>query len=264
MRRRICPTIIGNSIKTIATMDPVSINTQKDVQKTISGSYVYDVTKHNFRQATDYAAVILELVMLGENPYDYQGTNYVECLLDEEDEDDKGNFGAWGNNVWALMGLKAAGAEIPDELIDSVKSQTMNSSGDLDLRGWAIAAAAEYMEPLEIAECAQSMKDTQLTSGDDAGMFKHPSYNTVNTMTHGCVLTGIAGAGIDVQNRLYTVDGTITPLNALKKNYMTEDGQFYYSSVGFESYNKDVIIALGDIIHGSNVWQRYELTAEKF
>ncbi len=251
--------------KTIATMDPAKDSTQRDVLKTLAGSNVYDVTEHNFRQATDYAAVILELVMLGENPYDYRGVNYVQGLLEEEEVKGNGNFGAWGNNVWTLMGLKAAGAEIPDALIQSVKKQALNSSGDLDMRGWAMAAAVESMEPLEIAKLAASIENTQLKSGDEAGMFKHPSYDTINTMTHGCVLTGIAGAGIDVQNSLYTVNGTTTPLTALKNNYMTEDGQFYYGIAGlFESYSKDVIIALGDILHGSNVWQRYELTPEKF
>ena len=248
--------------KTIATMDPAKITSQKEILHALSGSYIYDVTNHNFRQATDYSAVILELVMLGENPYDYKGTNYVADLLSEEDANH--NFGAFANNTWALMALKAAGADIPDALITSVKSQAMNSAGDLDMRGWAMAAVRDYMTPLEIAKWSASIRDTQLTSGNDAGMFKHPDYNTINTMTHGCVLTGIAGAGIDVQNSLYNVNGTVTPLTALKNNYMTEDGEFYYSSAGFPSYSKDVIIALGDVLHDSNVWQRYELTAEKF
>ena len=248
--------------KTIATMDPAKITSRKEILHALSGSYIYDVTKHNFRQATDYSAVILELVMLGENPYDYKGANYVADLLSEADENH--NFGAFANNIWALMALKAAGADIPDVLITSVKNQAMNSSGDLDMRGWAMAAVKDYMTPLEISKWSASIKDTQLTSGNDAGMFKHPDYNTINTMTHGCVLTGIAGAGIDVQNSLYTLNGTVTPLTALKNNYMTEDGEFYYSSAGFPSYSKDVIIALGDVLHDSNVWQRCELTAEKF
>ena len=38
----------------------------------------YNVLKKNFSQSTDYSAVILELVMSGENPYDYLGVNYVK------------------------------------------------------------------------------------------------------------------------------------------------------------------------------------------
>ena len=247
--------------KTIAAMDPNQIISQGDVLKALQGSYVYDITKHNYRQATDYAAVILELIMLGENPYSYKGVDYVAGMMHQNEN---GSFGSWGNNIWALMALKAAGAEIPTTLIDTVKSQAMSSSFDLDMRGWAMAAAAEYMPPLEIAKWAESIKSTQRTAGTDAGMFKHPLYNSINTMTHTCVMTGIAGAGIDVQTDFFAVNGTVTPLSALKDEYMTEDGQFYYSRAGFPSYSKDVIVALGDVIHGSNVWQRYVLTGETY
>ncbi|WP_164914342.1 S-layer homology domain-containing protein [Aminipila luticellarii] len=247
--------------KTISTMDPENVTEEKDALKALEGSYVYDVTKHNFRQATDYAAVILELIMLGQNPYNYKGTDYVAELMKENDG--TGNFGPFANNIWTLMAFKAAGAEIPEALKTAVKNQAMTASGDLDMRGWAMAAAAEYMTPLEIARWASSIVNTQMTSGEEIGMFKHPSYLTINTMTHGCVMTGIAGAGMDVQGSLFAACGR-DPLTALKQEYMLEDGEFNYNRQGFSGYSKDVIIALGDILHGSNVWQRYTLTDAKY
>lgn len=247
--------------KTISTMDSVGIVEEKDVLKALKGSYVYDVTKHSFKQATDYAAVILELIMLGENPYNYKGTDYVAGLMTQDDG--TGNFGPFGNNIWALMALKAAGAEIPSGLITIVKNQAMSAGFDLDMRGWAMAAAKDYMNPLEIAQWASSIAGTQITEGKEAGMFKHPAYNSINTMTHACVMTGIAGAGISVQSSLFAANGR-DPLMALKEEYMTEDGEFNYNRTGFASYSKDVMIALGDITHGSNVWQRYVLTEAKY
>ena len=244
--------------KTIATLDS-NITSQKDVLKTLEGSSVYDVTKHNYRQATDYAAVILQLVMLGENPYNYKGKDYVALLMKENNA---GNFGAFGNNIWALMALKAAGAEIPEQLLTTVKNQAKSERFDLDMRGWALAAISDYINPLERAQIASSIADTQVSSGEESAMFKHPSYNDINTMTHACVLSGIAGAGIDAQSNLFIKDGR-GPLEALKEEYSAPGGQFYYSRAGFPSYSKDIIIALGDIVHGSNVWQRYTLTEVK-
>lgn len=55
-----------------------------------SGKYVKDPARHEMKQSTDWSACILEIVMLGYNPYDFpryvngehvEHYNYVEGLL---------------------------------------------------------------------------------------------------------------------------------------------------------------------------------------
>jgi hypothetical protein len=162
------------------------------------------------------------------------------------------------------MALKAAGESIPDWLINVVKSQAKSGSFDLDMRGWALAAASPWLSDAKKATIVNQLQLLEVNAGADAGMFKNPQLNYINSNTQGCVLSGIVGCGIDVQNALFKV-GDITPLTVLRNTYMTSDGQFYYSSsYPFISFNKDVIIALGDVMHGGNVWARYTLTEEKY
>ena len=56
---------------------------------------------------------------------------------------------------------------------------------------------------------------------------------------------------------------------SILKKFQAEDGQFYYSTEDdgktfkFPGFNKDAMIALGDIVNGSNVWTRAALTSDK-
>lgn len=229
----------------------------------LDGAYVYDVTKHSFKQATDYAAVILELVLIGENPYDFGSDhrNYVSELMSLGGS----SFGPYANSTWALMALKAAGADYDSGLVTTVKNQAANEDYDLDTRGWALAAVADLISPAERAALAESLNKKQMTTGADAGMYQY--YSTVNINTHACVMTGITGANIDVER--YAVSETQSPLKTMQSRYLTSDGKFIYNLTYGESgrsgsWNKDAVVALGDIVSGSNVWQRYALTYDKF
>lgn len=246
---------------------------------------VFDVEDASFTQATTYGAVILELVMLGENPYDFKGVNYVKGLLDCEKEG--GGFGPYANNIWALMGLKAAGAEIPQYLIETVKGQAQAETFDLDMRGWAFAAAAPYMTEMEIIENLNDLKNNQLKSlnelkGDycdeeNMGLFLSNTMKSANTYTNGCVLSGIASNGVDPAT-FYEINYTnkdgkniiTNPLDAMK-HLKSSDGKFYNSFdevvrpglVSNPGFTKDLIIGFGDVMNGSNVWERYTLNISK-
>lgn len=227
----------------------------------LTGAVVYDVTTHTFNQATDYGAVIMELVMIGENPYSYtddKGNNLVQALIDKPE-------GPFASYIWALWGLKAAGAEIPQKLVDKVVKQAASKTFTLDMKGWALAAVADLVEPTELAELVESFRDSLITEGADAGMFFNKEYRLPNTISHGCVLEGMAAAGVDVE-KVFGISNTGTPLQVIKNRYLTADGKFKYniSSEDVPSFSKDLIIGLGDIVNGGNVWTNCKLTKDKY
>lgn len=233
--------------------------TSTDENNNMDGAAVNDVNENTYSQPTDYARTIIQLIMTGENPYNYtddKGNNLVEHL-------EKNWTGPYANTIWALMALKAAGANIPDGLIDDVTGLAASDTFDLDMRAWALGAIADQVSKTKLASLVEGFRSTLITEGDEAGMFYNFWYKYANTISHGCVLEGMAAAGIDIE-KVFAVSDTITPLKALQR-YQLEDGSFWYDISHTESmWSKDAIIGLGDTVHGDNVWSRYALTLDKY
>lgn len=231
----------------------------------LAGYKVYDVTTHkdgifaNY-QATDYGAIILQLVMMEENPYNYKGTNYVEKLQALENEN--GAYGPYANNIWALYGLDAAGADYDERLVGTVKNQASSETFDLDMRGWALIALQNHKDIIdqeEMQKIIDSFKKRQVQEGEYRSTFDHIQYQNQNINTHSCVVSGLAAAGEDVTSEKWTIDGQ-NPLDIIAKAQL-EDGSFILRpGMIFKDFDKDAMIALGDIVQGSNVWQRQYLT----
>lgn len=227
---------------------------------------VYDVTKHEMKQATDWAGCILELVLIGENPYNFNGVNYVEGL---ENCYSDGGYGPYACNIWALEAFKAVGHPVDESLITTVKNQAKNENFDLDMSSWALAAVNEYLTEDERYEIVNRIRNVQMTEGlvsdDEVGMFYNFYYNYANTQSHGCALSGLAEAGVNFEE--FCRLGDITPLTVVRDKYMKAGEGFIYcldTSLHLDyGYNKDIIIGLGDVMNGSNVWARLTLTDEK-
>ncbi|MDR0862622.1 MAG: cadherin-like beta sandwich domain-containing protein, partial [Oscillospiraceae bacterium] len=214
----------------------------------LNGAAVYDITKHNFRQATDWAACTLELIILGENPYDYNGVNYVQGLIDC-------GGGPFANNVWYLIAANAAGVKnaMVDSLVTSGVKNVLSTTYDLDTRGWYLAALSANLDPAELAALANVLHDAQITEGRYASTFKNGAMaNSAagNPYSNGCVVSGLAGANIDLQT-VFAV-GDKTPLDVMATEFK------------FDTSYKDMIIGLGDITQGSSIFARYALTSAKY
>ena len=231
----------------------------------LSKNLVYNVSLHEKKQATDWAACIMELVMIGENPYNFEGTNYIEGLLSCRDEK-SGGYGPYANNIWALEAFKTAGYPLDETLIKMVKNQALADGPDYDMRSWAVAAISEYLTEDEKAQILINYKNAQLTEGKisdkEIGLFYSPYYTGANTSTNGDVLMALAQLNVNMEN-YFDMNGK-NPLTILRDYYMTSDGGFVYDLAGtYEGgYNKDMIVGLGDIVNGSNVWTRYALTED--
>lgn len=236
-----------------------------DGKNDLDGMVVSDPNDKNAKlsewsQPSDYAKVILYLCMIGENPWNYtdpSGNNLVTYLQANWD-------GPYAQPIWSLMALKAAGAEIPEQCKTTVKGMAKSASVDLDIRGWCLSAIGDMVSKEELAKIVESFRPALLTSGPEAGMFYNSWYPEANTISHGCVLEGLAGAGVDPEN-IFSVSDTASPLKSLWQ-YVNADGSYAYNRSGSvpNNYMKDMIIGLGDTLNGDNVWKRYGLTLTKY
>ena len=230
-----------------------------------NGVYVEDPARHGMKQATDWAACIMEIVMLGRNPYDFpryengvlnEHCNYVDGLI-------KTGGGAWGNNVWYHMATKAAGA--PQTMLYTMKQDAVKPTFNLDIRAWSIASLYGCVETKDMVRYIDSLRNVQDTSGKYTSLWSDNSWSlsgSGNPYTIGCVLSAIASAHVD-PDRQFAVDGH-TPLETIKQTLLRDDGRFVSKGDPDGVIPKDMIIGLGDILHGSNVWARYTLTADKY
>ena len=228
-----------------------------------SGKYVKDPARHEMKQSTDWSACILEIVMLGYNPYDFpryvngeyvEHYNYVEGLL--------ASSGPFASNTWYHMGTKAVGA--PQSKLQTAAGTAANENADLDIRSWAIASLsnADGIETKDLVGYIDALHGSQNTSGTYTSLWTNKAYSSTggNVYTIGCVLSAIASAGADPDKQF--AYGGKTPLQTIKDTLLTEEGKF--GSTGSGAMAKDMVVGLGDILHGSNVWARYTLTADKY
>ena len=223
--------------------------------ESLDGYYVYDVTGHRRVQATDFAAIILELVMIGENPYDFDGYNYVEALLNCKDENTK-MYGYYANNIWALYALDAVGIYDAD-LVKTVANQACSASFDLDMRGWALAAIQNHLDDVNVnveeksAFGVETFKANQNGAGPIKGSFENSYYNNSNGLSHACAIMGLAAAKINLEDADWKSQG-VSPLD-----------RYYNDGQPVAVPSEQPIIALSGLMTQSNVWIDQQLTVSK-
>ena len=234
------------------------------------GKYVKDPARHTMKYTTDWAACISEIVMLGYNPYDFpyygdsepnEHFNYVEAFKTRD------GSGAFANAVWYQFAAKAIGDPISGKLSVEQSFALNKDYSWLDIRAWAIASLAGA-ETKDMVRYVDTLHNEQVTNSNS--QFKslwdnsHGIGDGTNPNTVGCVLSAIAAAGAD-PDKQFVYDGA-KPLETIKETMYREDGLFYAgkNSTQAGALSKDIIIGLGDVMHGSNVWDRYALTAEKY
>lgn len=228
---------------------------------------VFDVRTKDCNIVADYACAALELIAIGENPYDFHGVNYISKT---EETLKKGKVGAWNTTLWALIAFKAAGYDYPDmdSFVDTIKEQAQRResglSWSIDLGSWAWEAVKDEFAPEDRAEWSEWIHNVnQRKTGITAGMFEDYYYETTNANTNGCVLCALNALNVDPEK--FTVVEGKSPLLTLRDQYLTEDGKFYYEPTekGIPAtYNKDIIVGLGDIVAGRSVWDRISINQD--
>lgn len=130
--------------------------------------------------------VILALIMTGENPYDYQGRDLVQEVLD------MGAEGAFAVPVMNFLALQAAGAEIDGEtenaFVDYCCEQLTTLSLGPDIGGWAAVALARYMDsPAYGDRIVAAVNRFVSVVGEDLSAGSMGS----GGITYGCVVMGL-------------------------------------------------------------------------
>ena len=240
----------------------------RSIGYSLDGAYVPDITSKNYNIVSDYASAALELIIIGENPYDFNGINYIQ---ETENALKRGDVGAWNTSMWALIAFKAAGYSYPeiDDFTETIKGQAQNRVSGLtwsiDTSSWAWEAVKDEFSLEDQAEWAEWIHNVnQRKTGDAAGIFEDYYYQVPNSNTHGCVLSALNALNIDPEK--FTVSEGKSPLLTLRDEYMVEDGKFKYDTeerTWGRDYNKDIIIALGDIVSGESLWDRISINSSK-
>ncbi len=242
-----------------------------------NGKFVYNLEKNNpNRQATDPARAILTAILLGENPYhfDADGDGTYRDFVDELQGWSSG--GPWANNIWYNMAAKAVGVEPRFE--KTLKANATDLYYDLDMRAWVIASLNHCfgLEQKDMVPFIESLHNVQSTY--ENGLYTTDKYIGLwrcangygydgNTYTIGTVLSAIASVGGDPDVLFaYSANGnSYDPLDQIERVMWDEEtGAFTDQTASDSSFAKDMIIGLGDILRGSNVWDRQSLTEEKY
>lgn len=221
---------------------------------------VYDVEKHNEDskwQATDYAAVILELLACGENPYQYHGRNYVQELIDYYKE--AGFWGAFANPIWAGLALEAAGADGYDstQYVNYCKAMLGDLSQGADMAGWSLVVLANHKNDSGVAEAidafCEKIKTYQVQDGEYQGLLDTGGMaGSMMSVTTACVVSGLTAIGEDLSSPEWCADG-VSMTDAL-----------YRTSVQGKKYvHPQIAVAIGDAAYGGSVFQRVAVTREK-
>ncbi|SFB37354.1 Leucine rich repeat-containing protein [Acetitomaculum ruminis DSM 5522] len=228
---------------------------------------IYDITKMsvNFFEPQTYGLAILELVLAGENPYNFNDTNYVVLLEKYGEKYENKSFGSNESDVWAYIGLKAAGAQndypYMNDLLNRVKFFAMNSSGDIELRSLAWAALGDELSEKQKIYLVEEVRDKYLSDKDDmAGIFTY--YDNISYVTssfHVAVMEGLNALDYDVEK--YQFDESHSPLNTLKSLFYSE-GEWLNKVGGYADEDK-VIISLCDIVNGGSIYNKYAPTKEE-
>lgn len=140
-------------------------------------------------------AIILSLVMVGENPYNYNGRDLVQEVVD------MGAEGAFAIPVLNFMALQAVGAEIDEStekaFVDYCCEHLRDLSLGPDIGGWAAVALERYMDdPAYQDQIKEATDGYMAVVGEDLVSGSMGS----SGITYGCVvmgLTALLDAGVE-------------------------------------------------------------------
>ncbi|HMM07461.1 MAG TPA: hypothetical protein PKD52_12490, partial [Clostridiales bacterium] len=168
------------------------------IQDPANGYTFYDVSKHKLGmtwQGTDYGAVLLQIMAMGENPYDYNGVNYVKIA------EKAGTGGPYASPIFATMGLEAVGAKnyspATSYSIGQLKESAMTYG--VDIAGWAVIALSRHLGEPGVDAAIEHFAAIMKANQSEKGYFVYNSMG-IDLISTGCVVSGftaLLAAGLD-------------------------------------------------------------------
>lgn len=193
-----------------------------------NGSYTFDLSAEDTDQQ---GAVILGLIMMGENPYDYNGEDLVSPLASDEVS------GGFAIPVFNFLALQAAGAVLDEETEAAYVSycceQLTTLSLGPDIGGWSAVALERYMDnPAYSDEIAAAVDGYISVISEDLVSGTMGSTG----ISAGCVVTGLTAltdAGLSGYDPTTDSPWIEEDPLAIMYDYLTkgeEDVSSYYNS----------------------------------
>lgn len=216
-----------------------------------NGYNFYDLTKHKEFDpwyGTDYGAAVMQLIIMGENPYNYKGKNYVEGLLS--------STGAWGAPIWKTMAIQAIGEDyMKYGAMSYCKSELKDFEFGPDLAAWAMIPIATYLE---------DNPDDEEYKTAILGMVDKFNNGTLNgnDISVGCVSSGfmaMVGAGYD-EFDIRKPEMKLNGENIVDRLY----NNTFKNGASLSEYGMQIAIEFGDIYCGDSVWRRLAITKQDF
>lgn len=204
-------------------------------------------------------AKALAIIMMGENPYNYNGVNYIAKI------EAKTNLGSFAVPVFDFLALQAAGAEIPAAKEQAYITYCCNQMKDLtlgpDIGGWALSAVADYADNPTYASQIKAAADSYI--GTVSKNMTGESMGSAG-LSMGCVVTGLTAYdavghdGCDVVNDEPWI--TLNPLATMWQNL--DNGEYGVSS---NVYNHYYFMEFADLYQvtakdGEPAWHRCQIT----
>lgn len=215
--------------------------------------------------STDYASeiaqAVIALTLHGDDPRNYQGTNYVELLencVQSNGAFDKQNTEAYANyqvyGVYALYVVDSPkltlAADYLASLIDSNGGFGSNYGPSLDITGWVIEALAlvdqqKYQSTIDAAI-------VYLDANRDGQAGYVDTYSGVNANTQASVLNGLLIYDSEGVKAGTYDQGESNPYDVLL-SYQNDNGSFWYQNKGEENNyaSAQSIQTIGYYYHGS-------------
>lgn len=214
---------------------------------------------------TQYGVNVSAIVIAGENPYDYRGTNWVELLQ-------KNYGGPFAGPVFSELGMETAGAGskyyTPSASAGISGTAKESMAQGIDVAGWAAVVLAAHHGEADADAAAKTfidlMKNTYGVS--ENGNFSTPDgKNNVNFISTGCGIMGLASlysvgyTDADVTSWANAVSGK-TPVDAVYHDCFIEQK--------IPGYDEQIETAICDLYNakylgGTSTWISCRVSGEK-
>ncbi|HMM07460.1 MAG TPA: hypothetical protein PKD52_12485, partial [Clostridiales bacterium] len=193
---------------------------------------------------TQYGATVLAICAMGENPYDYNGVNYVDLV--------KKNYGGpYAATTFCQLAMVAAGADSsyyiasPAAGISMTKPSSMTAG--VDIAGWASEILAIYAGQAEVDTAVTDYIQYLKTMGVETS----GNFTNQNCISTSCVVSGLAALYAAGYNEADPT-GTNWTNTTSGKNVLDVLYDDYIVDGKFPSYLTQGYMALGDAINAKN------------
>lgn len=211
-----------------------------------------------------HVANIMGLVAAGKDPYNYNDKNYVEKLVNSQ-ENGKFVIGESYDYVtiqgFAIMALDMVEANYNrDKAIDAILSYQKEDGnfGGIDETGMVLTALGKYKENPEV-QTAINKSLAYLKGKQDKATGGFIVFGSENPYSNSAVIQGLIAVGEDPQSIEWTKDGK-TIVDSLMKFY--KDGHFEKEGSS-DMLTEQAFIALADMHKGKSMFNEIKLNTNE-